>query len=158
MAELTHFTKDGRPQMVNVGQKAVSDRIAIAAGQVLMAANTLERIKQGGIKKGDVLPVAQLAGIMGAKQTSLLIPLCHPLSLDHIDLNLSVNEADCAIDICAKCQINGRTGVEMEALTAVAVAALTIYDMCKAIDKEMRIQNIRLLHKSGGKSGTFNAP
>ena len=113
--------------------------------------------KSGGLKKGDVLSVAQLAGIMGAKQTAHLIPLCHPLALSHVDVQLTLHEPDCAIDIRAECRLDGKTGVEMEALTAVSVAALTVYDMCKAIDKAMVIRDIRLLHKSGGKSGTFNA-
>ena len=114
-------------------------------------------MKSGGLKKGDVLSVAQLAGIMGAKKTAQLIPLCHPLALSHVDVQLSLNEADIAIDIRAECHLEGKTGVEMEALTAVSVAALTVYDMCKAVDKAMIIRDIRLLHKSGGKSGTFNA-
>ena len=157
MADFTHFTDDGRPQMVNVGDKAETRRTAIAGGQVVMSPDTLQAVRSGGLKKGDVLSVAQLAGIMGAKQTAWLIPLCHPLALSHIDVQLSLNEADTAIDIRAECRLEGRTGVEMEALTAVSVAALTVYDMCKAVDKAMRIRDIRLLHKSGGKSGTFNA-
>ena len=157
MADFTHFTDDGRPQMVNVGEKAETSRTAIAGGQVVMLPDTLQTVKSGGLKKGDVLSVAQLAGIMGAKQTAQLIPLCHPLALSHVDVQLSLNEADIAIDIRAECRLEGKTGVEMEALTAVSVAALTVYDMCKAVDKAMIIRDIRLLHKSGGKSGTFNA-
>ena len=157
MADFTHFTDDGRPQMVNVGEKAETRRTAIAGGQVVMSPGTLQTVKSGGLKKGDVLSVAQLAGIMGAKQTAQLIPLCHPLALSHVDVQLSLNEADIAIDIRAECRLEGKTGVEMEALTAVSVAALTVYDMCKAVDKAMIIRDIRLLHKSGGKSGTFNA-
>ena len=157
MSDFTHFTEDGRPQMVNVGDKDATRRTAIAAGQVVMSAQTLATVKSGGLKKGDVLSVAQLAGIMGAKQTAQLIPLCHPLALSHVDVQLSLNDTDSAIDIRAECRLDGKTGVEMEALTAVSVAALTVYDMCKAVDKAMIIRDIRLQHKSGGKSGTFNA-
>ena len=157
MSDFTHFTDDGRPQMVNVGEKAETRRVAVAGGRVTMSQDTLNTVKSGGLKKGDVLSVAQLAGILGAKQTAYLIPLCHPLALSHVDVQLTMNEPECAIDIQAECHLDGRTGVEMEALTAVSVAALTMYDMCKAVDKAMVIGNIRLLHKSGGKSGTFNA-
>ena len=157
MSDFTHFTDDGRPQMVNVGEKDETRRMAVAGGRVNMSQDTLNTVKSGGLKKGDVLSVAQLAGIMGAKQTAHLIPLCHPLALSHVDVQLTLNEADCAIDIRAECRLDGKTGVEMEALTAVSVAALTVYDMCKAVDKAMVIRDIRLLHKSGGKSGTFNA-
>lgn len=157
MADFTHFTDDGRPQMVNVGDKSETRRTAIAGGRVTMSARTFETVKSGGLKKGDVLSVAQLAGIMGAKQTAHLIPLCHPLALSHVDVRLTLNEADSAIDITAECRLEGKTGVEMEALTAVSVAALTVYDMCKAVDKAMVISDIRLLHKSGGKSGRFDA-
>ncbi len=157
MADLTHFTNDGRPQMVNVGAKQLTDRTAVAAGRVRMAPETFARIKQRGLKKGDVLSVAQLAGIMGAKKTSDLIPLCHPLSLSHVDVQLILNDREQSVDIQADCRLNGQTGVEMEALTAVSVAALTVYDMCKAIDKAMVIEHIRLIHKSGGKSGRFDA-
>ena len=157
MSDFTHFTDDGRPQMVNVGEKDETRRMAVAGGRVNMSQDTLNTVKSGGLKKGDVLSVAQLAGIMGAKQTAHLIPLCHPLALSHVDVQLTLNEPDCAIDIRAECHLDGKTGVEMEALTAVSVAALTVYDMCKAVDKAMVIRDIRLLHKSGGKSGTFNA-
>ena len=157
MANFTHFTQDGRPQMVNVGEKDETQRIAIATGKVLVGEDTLLAIATGGLKKGDVLSVAQLAGIMGAKKTSELIPLCHPLALSHIDVALELNKAACAIDISAECRLKGQTGVEMEALTAVSVTALTIYDMCKAIDKEICITDIKLVHKSGGKSGDFKA-
>ena len=157
MSDFTHFTDDGRPQMVNVGEKAETRRVAVAGGRVTMSQDTLNTVKSGGLKKGDVLSVAQLAGIMGAKQTAHLIPLCHPLALSHVDVQLTLNEPDCTIDIRAECRLDGKTGVEMEALTAVSVAALTVYDMCKAVDKAMVIRDIRLLHKSGGKSGTFNA-
>ena len=157
MSDFTHFTDDGRPQMVNVSEKDETRRVAVAGGRVNMSQDTLNTVKSGGLKKGDVLSVAQLAGIMGAKQTAHLIPLCHPLILSHVDVQLTLNEPDCAIDIRAECRLDGKTGVEMEALTAVSVAALTVYDMCKAVDKAMVIRDIRLLHKSGGKSGTFNA-
>ena len=157
MSDFTHFTDDGRPQMVNVGEKDETRRMAVAGGRVNMSQDTLDTVKSGGLKKGDVLSVAQLAGIMGAKQTAHLIPLCHPLALSHVDVQLTLNEPDCAIDIRAECRLDGKTGVEMEALTAVSVAALTVYDMCKAVDKAIVIRDIRLLHKSGGKSGTFNA-
>ena len=156
-AHFTHFDKDGRSHMVDVGNKAVTKRVAVAKGQILMAKATLEKIKAADFAKGDVLSVAELAGIMGAKQTASLIPLCHPIGLDKVSLVLSVNDEDCAIDISAECHVSGKTGVEMEALTAVSVSALTIYDMCKAVDKDMRITNIRLTHKSGGKSGTYEA-
>ncbi len=154
---LTHFTEDGRPQMVDVAEKADTNRVAIAKGAVKMAPETLARITQGSIKKGDVLSVAQLAGIMGAKHTASLIPLCHPLSLNHVDVKIIINDDKQSLDITSECKLKGKTGVEMEALTAVSVAALTIYDMCKAIDKTMSISNIRLTHKSGGKSGLFDA-
>ena len=157
MADFTHFTQDGRPQMVNVGEKDETQRIAIATGKVLVGKATLSAIAEGGLKKGDVLSVAQLAGIMGAKKTSELIPLCHPLALSHIDVALELNKAACTVDIRAECRLKGQTGVEMEALTAVSVTALTIYDMCKAIDKEICITDIKLVHKSGGKSDDFKA-
>ena len=157
MSDFTHFTDDGRPQMVNVSEKDETRRVAVAVGRVNMSQDTLNTVQSGGLKKGDVLSVAQLAGIMGAKHTAHLIPLCHPLALSHVDVQLTLNEPDCAIDIRAECRLDGKTGVEMEALTAVSVAALTVYDMCKAVDKAMVIRDIRLLHKSGGKSGTFNA-
>ena len=155
MAELTHFNKDGRPQMVNVGDKQETRRIAIASGKVRVSHTTLSAIASGGLKKGDVLSVAQLAGIMGAKKTSELIPLSHPLGLSHVDVSLQINSEDCSIDIRAECQLTGQTGVEMEALTAVSVAGLTVYDMCKSIDKDMHIDQIKLIHKSGGKSGDY---
>ena len=129
MSDFTHFTDDGRPQMVNVGEKDETRRMAVAGGRVNMSQDTLNTVKSGGLKKGDVLSVAQLAGIMGAKQTAHLIPLCHPLALSHVDVQLTLNEPDCAIDIRAECRLNGKTGVEMEALTAVSVAALTVLSL-----------------------------
>jgi cyclic pyranopterin phosphate synthase len=157
MADLTHFDQDGRAHMVDVGSKPVTNRRAVAAGQITMAAETVEKIRQGGFGKGDVLAVARLAGIMGAKQTASLIPLCHPLGLDHVALDLALDDGLPGVTITATCQVTGRTGIEMEAMTAVSVAALTIYDMCKAVDRGMQIGAIRLTHKSGGKSGDFNA-
>jgi cyclic pyranopterin phosphate synthase len=157
MAEFTHFDKEGNAHMVDVGPKGETERVATAKGTVLVAPETMTLILAGGVKKGDVLAVAQLAGIMGAKRTPDLIPLCHPLALTAVTVDLSCDPARSAIDITATCKLSGRTGVEMEALTAVSVAALTIYDMCKAVDRGMRITEIRLVHKSGGKSGVFNA-
>jgi len=155
MAGFTHFDKEGKARMVDVSDKAETERSATAKGSVLMQAATLALIKDGGVKKGDVLSVARLAGIMGAKHTPDLIPLCHPLSLTSVQVDLTLDEARNAVDITATCKLTGKTGVEMEALTAVSVAALTVYDMCKAVDKSMRIADIRLTHKSGGKSGSF---
>ena len=143
--------------MVDVGRKDETERVAIAKGSVKMAPETLAHITDKNMKKGDVLSVAQLAGIMGAKHTATLIPLCHPLALSHVNVIIHVNNDSYELDINAECKITGKTGVEMEALTAVSVAALTIYDMCKAIDKNMVISDIRLTHKSGGKSGRFDA-
>jgi len=158
MSGLTHFDEKGGAVMVDVSAKDESERIAVAGGSVIMAKATLDLITAGGVKKGDVLSVARLAGIMGAKRTPDLIPLCHPLALSSVAVELTCDPVRSAIDITATCKVKGRTGVEMEALTAVAVAALTVYDMCKAVDRAMRIEGIRLLHKSGGKSGTYEAP
>ena len=155
MAGFTHFDKEGKARMVDVSDKAETERSATATGSVIMQPATLALIKDGGVKKGDVLSVARLAGIMGAKRTPDLIPLCHPLALTSVQVDLSLDEARNAVDITATCKLTGKTGVEMEALTAVSVAALTVYDMCKAVDKAMQIVDIRLTHKSGGKSGTF---
>jgi cyclic pyranopterin monophosphate synthase len=157
MSGLTHFDDQGNARMVDVSDKEVTERVATAQGSVLMQPATIALIRQGGIKKGDVLSVARLAGIMGAKKTPDLIPLCHPLSLSSVTVDLSVDEARNAVDITATCKLTGKTGVEMEALTAVSVAALTVYDMCKAVDKAMRLTDIRLTHKSGGKSGTYES-
>jgi cyclic pyranopterin phosphate synthase len=157
MSGFSHFDKDGKAVMVDVSAKAETERVAVAKGSVLMQAATLARIREGGVEKGDVLSVARLAGIMGAKHTPDLIPLCHPLVLDSVTVDLALAPERDAIDITARCKVTGRTGVEMEALTAVAVAALTVYDMCKAVDRGMRIVDIRLTHKSGGKSGTYEA-
>src|SRR5436309_2709913 len=157
MSELTHFDREGRAIMVDVSAKDETQRVAVAGGSVLMQKATLERIMAGGVKKGDVLSVARLAGIKGAKRTSDPIPLCHPLSLTAVPVELTCVPERILVDITATCKVAGRTGVEMEALTAVAVAALTVYDMCKAIDRGMTISAIRLLRKSGGKSGTYEA-
>ncbi len=157
MPRLTHLDADGQAAMVDVSDKSVTERVATAKGSVLMQPATLRMVLDGGVKKGDVLSVARLAGIMGAKRTSELIPLCHPLSLTAIDVALEVDPGRNAVDITASCRLEGRTGVEMEALTAVAVAALTVYDMLKAVDRGMRLTDIRLIHKSGGKSGRYDA-
>ncbi len=153
--ELTHFDAAGRAHMVNVTDKQDTDRVAVAAGRVVMAAETLSRIKAGLIGKGDVLAVAQVAGIMAAKKTWEIIPMCHPLLLTGVSISFAIDAKASAIDIQAEVKTTGKTGVEMEALTAVSAAALTIYDMCKAIDRGMCVENIRLLRKSGGRSGVF---
>ncbi len=155
MPEFTHFDAQGNAIMVDVSDKDVTERVAVAKGSVLMQPETLRLIQGGGMKKGDVLAVAQLAGIMAAKRTPDLIPLCHPLALTSVSVDLSCDADRNAVDVTATCKLKGRTGVEMEALTAVSVATLTVYDMCKAVDKGMRITDIRLMHKSGGKSGTY---
>jgi len=157
MADFTHIDADGNAVMVDVSDKSQSERIATAKGSVFMLAQTLSKIMEGGLKKGDVLSVAQLAGIMGAKRTPDLIPLCHPLALTSVKVNLTCDPDRNAVDISATCKLKGQTGVEMEALTAVSVAALTVYDMCKAVDKGMQLSEIRLIHKSGGKSGVYEA-
>ena len=154
---LTHFDADGGAHMVDVSDKDVTERVATAGARVVMQPATLAAIMVGEIGKGDVLGVARLAGIMAAKRTPDLIPLCHPLSLTSVKVELSCDEASNTVNIEATCKLKGRTGVEMEALTAASVAALTVYDMCKAIDKGMQIQDLRLLYKAGGKSGTFEA-
>ncbi|MDA0997382.1 MAG: cyclic pyranopterin monophosphate synthase MoaC [Proteobacteria bacterium] len=157
MAEFTHIDADGNAVMVDVGAKQATERTATAKGSVIMNPETLAMIMQGGVKKGDVLAVAQLAGIMAAKRTPDLIPLCHPLALTAVEVKLTCDPNRNAVDIKASCKLTGKTGVEMEALTAVSVAALTVYDMCKAVDRGMRIEDVRLVHKSGGKSGTYEA-
>jgi cyclic pyranopterin phosphate synthase len=157
MADFTHIDAEGNAVMVDVSAKAKTERTATAKGSVLMQPATLAKIMKRGVKKGDVLSVAQFAGIMGAKKTPDLIPLCHPLNLSSVKVELGCDKKRNAVDIIATCKLTGQTGVEMEALTAVAVAALTVYDMCKALDRGMRIVDIRLVHKAGGKSGTFEA-
>lgn len=153
--KLTHIDESGRVKMVDVGSKSITERLAVARGSVQMKASTLELITQGDVKKGDVLTVAEIAGVMAAKKTSDLIPLCHPLRLSKIDVTCTPNSAESRIDIEAAVSSQGKTGVEMEALTAVSAAGLTIYDMAKAVDRGMRITQIRLVRKSGGKSGDY---
>ena len=151
--QLSHIDETGRARMVDVGDKPATERRATARGEVHMRPETLALIQAGAVKKGDVLTVAQLAGVMAAKRTSDLIPLCHPLPLTHIDVQIEVDPGLPGVRITASARTSGKTGVEMEALTAVSVAALTVYDMAKAVEKTMRIENIRLVEKSGGRSG-----
>ena len=157
MTDFTHFNDSGRAKMVDVGEKAVTERIATAGGKVLVNPETFRLIKEGGMKKGDVLGTAQIAGIMAAKKTSAIIPMCHPLMLTGIDIDFNMVEETSTIEIKATVKCKGVTGVEMEALTAASAAALTIYDMCKAVQRDMRIDGIRLLYKEGGKSGVYEA-
>ena len=154
--DFTHFNDQGRAKMVDVGEKDISRRTAVAGGRVLVNKETFSRIRSGGMKKGDVLTVAQIAGIMGAKRTADLVPMCHPIPLTGIDLDLRLDEERLSVDITASVSCGGRTGVEMEALTAVSAAALTVYDMCKAVQKDMVIADIRLLRKTGGVHGAFS--
>ena len=156
MSGLTHFDSAGNAVMVDVGDKAVTTRTATAKGTVRMAPETLKIVQDGTAKKGDVLAVAQLAGIMAAKRTADLVPLCHPLALTKVTVDLTPNEPN-IVEIEATVRVTGQTGVEMEALTAVSVAALTVYDMLKAVDRAMQITDIRLTHKDGGKSGAYTA-
>ena len=153
--DFTHFNDQGRAKMVDVGEKSPTRRTATAAARVLVNENTFALIRSGGMKKGDVLTVAQVAGVMGAKRTPDLIPMCHPILMDGIDLSLHLDEQRCAVEIQATVSCDGRTGVEMEALTAVSTAALTVYDMCKAVQKDMVITDIRLIRKTGGVHGDF---
>jgi cyclic pyranopterin monophosphate synthase len=155
--KLTHLDAEGQLQMVDVGLKVDTERVAVAEGWVRLNATAFGAIRDGNVKKGDVLTVAQIAGILGAKRTSDLIPLCHPLPLTHIEVQVTLDETQSAIRIQATARTTGKTGVEMEALTAVSVAALTVYDMAKALDRTMHIEGIRLLEKQGGKSGHFIA-
>lgn len=155
MADFSHFNENGRARMVDVSEKSETNRTAIAAGRVLVNEETFHLIKTGGMKKGDVLATAQIAGIMGAKRTPDIIPMCHPIMISGVDIDFNLNEEELAVEICATAKCTGVTGVEMEALTAVSVAALTVYDMCKAVQKDMVISDIRLLKKTGGKSGEF---
>ncbi len=155
MSNFNHFDQDGNAIMVDISRKEITQRVAVASCDVLVRAETMALILKGNIKKGDVLSVARLAGILGAKKTPDLIPLCHPLALSSAEIDLRCDEKQNIIEITSRCKINGRTGVEMEALTAVSVAALTIYDMCKAVDRGIKITNIRLLEKVGGKSGQW---
>lgn len=155
MGELTHIDKNGRPRMVDVGEKADTKRIAVARGSIYMKPETLRRIKDGTMEKGDVLSVAQTAGIMAAKNTASSIPMCHNIFITGVEMDFSLDEGNSAVHIEACASTVGKTGIEMESLHAVSVAALTIYDMCKAIDRGMRITDIRLVKKSGGKSGDY---
>lgn len=156
MGELTHFNGQGRTRMVDVTEKAVTHRTAVARGEIQMNRETFEKIREGSIQKGDVLAVAQVAGIQAAKHTWEIIPMCHPLPLTGIDLSFALLEDPCRVEITAQVSCSGVTGVEMEALTAVSAAALTVYDMCKAVQKDMRVEHVRLLSKSGGKSGDYH--
>lgn len=154
--DFTHFDASGRAWMVDVGEKPVSHRTAVAGARVLVSRETLALIQSGGVKKGDVLTVAQIAGVMGAKHTSALIPLCHPVLIDGVSLSLRLDEARSSVEIEARVTCDGRTGVEMEALTAASAAALTVYDMCKAVQRDMFITDIRLLEKTGGMHGDYH--
>lgn len=156
MSGFTHFDQAGNAAMVDVSDKAVTTRTATARARVLMEPATLAMIQAGSAKKGDVLGVARLAGIMGAKRTADLIPLCHPLPVTSVKVDLEVDVAAHAVEIVATVKTTGQTGVEMEALTAASVAALTVYDMCKAVDRSMRVEALRVTHKAGGKSGEFS--
>lgn len=158
MSKLTHLNAQGEAHMVDVGAKPVTQRIAVAEGRIRMQAETLRLIVEGGHKKGDVLATARIAGIMAAKKTAELIPLCHPLALTRVEVELEPDPDGECVRCRVTAQTNDRTGVEMEALTAVQVALLTIYDMCKAVDRAMVITDVRLRHKSGGKSGSWDAP
>ena len=155
MSDFTHFNDQGRAKMVDVGEKPVSRRTAVAAGRVLVNEHTFALIQSGGMKKGDVLTVAQIAGVMGAKRTPDIIPMCHPILMDGINLELSLDEGRKSVEIRATVSCDGRTGVEMEALTAVSTAALTVYDMCKAVQRDMVITDVRLVSKTGGVHGDY---
>ena len=155
MSDFTHFNEQGRAKMVDVGEKPISQRVAVAGARVLVNENTFALIKSGGMKKGDVLTVAQIAGVMGAKRTPDIIPMCHPILMDGINLELSLDEKRLSVEIKAEVRCDGRTGVEMEALSAVSIAALTVYDMCKAVQKDMVISDIRLISKTGGVHGDY---
>lgn len=154
--DFTHFNEQGRAKMVDVEEKDITSRSATAATRVLVSPETFEKIKTGGMKKGDVLTVAQIAGVMGAKRTPDLIPMCHPIQITGIDLDLSLDETRFSVEIYATVSCTGRTGVEMEALTAASTAALTVYDMCKAVQKDIVISDIRLIQKTGGVHGDFH--
>ena len=152
----SHFDKKGAAKMVDISKKKITTRIAIAEGFIHMKKTTLDMIQKGLHKKGDVLSIARIAGIMGAKKTSELIPLCHPLNIEAINIDFEINNKANQINVLVNCKTNNKTGIEIEALTAVSICTLTIYDMCKSVDRSMHIDNIRLVHKSGGKSGTYN--
>jgi cyclic pyranopterin phosphate synthase len=153
--KLTHIDENGRPKMVYVGEKEDTDREAVASGKIFLSKKTFNRLKEGDLKKGDVLSTAQIAGIMGAKKTSEIIPMCHNIFITGVEMEFDLNEKENSVEITARATTTGKTGIEMESLTAVSVAALTIYDMCKAVDKNMIISDIKLAKKTGGKSGTY---
>ena len=153
--KFTHFDNDGKAIMVDISDKNVTERLASAISSISMHEQTLNMIKSSSAKKGDVIGIARIAGIMAAKKTSELIPLCHPISLSSVTIDFEIDDNTNSINIICNCKLNGKTGLEMEALTAVSIAALTIYDMCKAVDREMTITKTQLTYKSGGKSGTF---
>ena len=155
--KFTHFDDSGNPKMVDINDKKDTKRLAVAIGKVVMQKETLKLINKNKIKKGDVFQVANIAGIQGAKKTDNLIPLCHSLPLSYVKITFSSDEKNNCVNIKAEASLIGKTGVEMEALTAVSISALTIYDMCKSVDKTMKIDSVKLIHKSGGKTGTFNA-
>lgn len=155
MTEFSHFDEEGRAQMVDVGSKPMTNRVAVATALISMKPETLSKINRGEFAKGNVLEIARLAGIMATKRTSDLIPLCHPVAVTSVNVEFRI-EGESKVEITAKVQATDRTGVEMEALTAATTSALTIYDMCKSVDREMTILEIKLVHKSGGKSGEFN--
>ena len=157
MQKLSHIDPHGRAAMVNITEKKETKRVAIAKGRIYMMPETLALIDAGGVKKGEVYSIARIAGIIAAKKTAELIPLCHPLPIQSVSIDLISNTSENCIDIQATASLYGRTGIEMEALTAVSISALVIFDMCKAVDKKMKVSDVRLIHKSGGKSGTFNA-
>ena len=152
----SHFDKKGSARMVDISKKKITVREAVAKGLVFMKSQTLLMIKEGGHKKGDVLAIARIAGIMSCKKTSDLIPLCHPISIDSVKIDFIIHEENNSIEIIATCKTSNKTGIEMEVLTAVSISGLTVYDMCKSVDKSMYLSNIELIHKSGGKSGVYN--
>ena len=156
MTQFTHFNDKGAAHMVDIGDKSMTKRVAIAEGRIRMSDETLKMIQHGSHKKGDVLGIARTAGIMASKRTSDLVPLCHPIALTHVDIDLDLDSASGSVICQCRAETHGRTGVEMEALTATQIALLTIYDMCKSVDRGMRITDVGLVHKSGGKSGTWN--
>ena len=155
MSELTHFNEEGRARMVDVSEKEITTRIAKATATVTVNADTYALIKEGKMKKGDVLQVAQVAGIMGAKRTPDIIPMCHSIQITNVDIAFEMNDSDCSIKIISTAKCDGKTGIEMEAMSAASIAALTIYDMCKAVQRDIRISDIYLLEKDGGKSGHY---
>ncbi len=153
--KLTHLDEKGRPKMVYVGEKKDTDREAVASGKIFLSKETYDRLKKGDLKKGDVLSTAQVAGIMGAKKTSEVIPMCHNIFITGVGMEFKLNDKENSVEIISTAKTTGKTGIEMEALTAVSISALTIYDMCKAVDKNMVISDIKLIKKTGGKSGTY---